>query len=76
MENNNITKDIVEEYSYLVETDDIKSEDNLIENLSAAINLFKIISLTDTSFDYFDNFEKSLKIKIWSTYSKPLKVLT
>jgi len=59
-----------------VETDDIKSEDNLIENLSAAINLFKILSLSDSPEDYFDSFEKSLKLKIRSNYSKPLKVLT
>ena len=69
-------KDIVEDYSYLVETDDLKSDDILNENLSAAINLFKILSPTDNNKEYLDNFEKSLKLKIRSNYSKPLKVLT
>jgi len=42
-------KDIVEDYSYLVETDDLKSDDILNENLSAAINLFKILSPNDNN---------------------------
>lgn len=42
--NQNEICDIVEKYSYLVDTDDVKSDDNLIENLSAAINMFKILS--------------------------------
>lgn len=42
--NQNEISDIVEKYSYLVDTDDVKSDDNLIENLSAAINMFKILS--------------------------------
>lgn len=42
--NQNDIIDVVEKYSYLVDTDDVKSDDTLIENLSAAINMFKILS--------------------------------
>ena len=56
---------MVEDFSYLVECDERRTDENLIiENLSAAINLFKILSLKLNDNEEHDNFRKASMLKI------------